>query len=203
MTDEFEIYGLIDIIGLNTDSTSRELVGSSYLNKNFLRAHISNKKMVYSIRYNAYRDEMEVELEGKPYYLPKTSYYYINFDFLDKEYQLFNFDEKGISKKGFFVVLSKKGPTSLLLKEKIKLYKEVPAKLGFIRYEPPKLERLDDKIYIGNNHEAIELPKKKKDILNFFKDKSKVLELYAKKNKYSFKKTEDLIKIINYYYSLN
>ena len=203
MTNEFEIYGLSDIISLNTDSTSREIVGSSYVNESWLRAYISDKKMVYSMRYNAYRDEMEIELEGKPFYLPKTSYYTINFDFIGKEYRLFNFEEKGVSKKGFFVVISKKDDTYLLIKEKVKLYKEVPAKLGFTRYEPPKLGRIDDKIYIGNNEEAIELPKKKKEILNFFKEKSKDLELYAKKNKYSFKKIEDLIKIITYYNSLD
>ena len=184
------------------DRTSKEIVGSSYISDNFLRAKVSNRGMVYSMRYNAYRDEMEIELEGKPFYLPKTSYYAINFDFPDKEYQLFNFEEKGETKKGFFVVISKNGATSLLLKEKIKLYKEVPAKLGFTRYEPPILGRLDDKIYIGTNQEAVELPNKKKDILNFFNDKSKDLESYAKKNKYSFNKTEDLIKIINYYNSL-
>ena len=201
MTDEYE---LITTIGFTEiDNASKEVVGSSYINENFLRAHITNKKMVYSMRYNAYRDEMEIELEGKPFYLPKTSYYAINFDFPDKEYQLFNFEEKGETKKGFFVVISKNGATSLLLKEKIKLYKEVPAKLGFTRYEPPKLGRLDDKIYIGTNQEAVELPKKKKDILNFFNDKSKDLESYAKKNKYSFNKTEDLIKIISYYNSMN
>ncbi len=79
----------------------------------------------------------------------------------------------------------------------------MPAKLGFTRYEPPKLGRLKDEIYIAKNNEAIELPKKKKDILNFFSHKSKEIELFAKKNKLSFKKSEDLIKIINYYNTLN
>ena len=204
MTDEFEIYGLIGIIDLNSiDSTSRELVGSSYVNQNFISGNISNKEMVYLMRYNAYKDEMEIELEGKPYYLPKTGYYSINFDILNKEYQLLDYIENKESKKGFFVVLNKNNKTQLLIKEKVKLYKEVPAKLGFTRYEPPKLGRLKDEIYIAKNNEAIELPKKKKDILNFFSHKSKEIELFAKKNKLSFKKSEDLIKIINYYNTLN
>ena len=203
MTNEFNIYGLIGVIDLNIDSPSREVIGSSYVNENFLSGTISNREMVYSMRYNAYRDEMEIELQGKPFYLPKTNNYSINFDIINKEYQLLDYAENGESKKGFFVVLDKNDKTQLLIKESIKLYKEVPAKLGFTRYEPPKLGRLKDEIYIAKNNEAIKLPTKKKDILNFFSNKSKEIDLFAKKNKIGFKKTEDLIKIINYYNTLN
>jgi len=186
------------------DLISKKLVGTSYINNEFLPASISNQKTVYSMRYNAYRDEMEVELDNKAYYLPLSSNYSITFDSLNKIYQVLDFKEKEETRKGFFVVVYLGDEISLFLKEKIKLYEEVPAKLGFTPYEPPKLGRVNDKLYVGyKNNTAIELPNKSKDILKLFSTKSHEIESYAKKNNLGFKNMEDLIQIFRYYNTLN
>lgn len=185
------------------DLTSKELVGSSYINKDFLPGKISNQETVYSFRYNAYKDEMEVQFKGKSYYLPLKSYYFITFININKVYQVLECKVKDITNKGFFVVISKGEKMSLFRKEKIKFYEEVPAKLGFKPYEPPKLDRVKDKLYFGfKNNTAIEIPKKKKDILKLFTNNAKEVESYAKKNKLRFKKQKDLVEIVKYYNSL-
>lgn len=98
------------------------------------------------------------------------------------------------------MVLIKGEKASLFSQEKIKLYDEVPAKLGFTRYEPPKLERIEDEIYLEfKDKNIVILPKKKKNIVSLFSDKSKEIELFVNKNKLNFKDVKDLVKIFNYY----
>jgi hypothetical protein len=186
------------------DLRSKKLVGNSYIDEIFLPARISNSKKISLIRYNAYLDEMEIEIKGKAYFLPKDYNYSIFFETTNKTYQLLSYEDNGLTKKGFFVVLSKGEKVSLFSQEKIKLYDEVPAKLGFTRYEPPTLKKIKNEIYLEfKDNSIVKLPKKKKNLVSLFSGNSKDLELYAKKNKYSFNKTEDLIKIINYYNSLD
>lgn len=186
------------------DLRSKELVGNSYINETYLSAKLSYSEVNYFVRYNAYLDEMEIEISGKSYYLPKSNNYTVTFEGVNKVYQLSNYDEKGTQKKGFFVVLVDGNKASLLVKEKIKLYDEVPAKLGFTKYEPPTLKRIKNEFYIDFKDEIIiKSPTNKKYFSNLFLTKSKEIELYIKKNKLNIKNESDLIQIFNYYNSIN
>ncbi|MDO9273933.1 MAG: hypothetical protein Q7T92_00100 [Lutibacter sp.] len=185
------------------DLRSKELVGSIYINENFLPAKLSNSQDPYLIRYNAYQDEMEVEKNGNSYRLLKNLNVSINFEGINKTYQVFNYLEKKETVPGFFVVLYNGDNISLLLKEKIKFYEEVKAKTGYDKYKPPTLKRVADEFYIGyKNSSAKELPSKKKDILSLFASKANEMEAYVNENKLGFKSEEDLIKIFSYYHTL-
>ncbi|MHB1148174.1 MAG: hypothetical protein ACYC01_11355 [Lutibacter sp.] len=185
------------------DLRSKELVGSIYINENFLPAKLSNSQEQYLIRYNAYQDEMEVEKNGNSYHLSKNLNYSINFEGINKTYQVYNYLEKKETVPGFFVVLYNGDNISLLIKEKIKFYEEVKAKTGYDKYKPPTLKRVADEFYIGyKNSSAKELPSKKKDILDLFTSKANEIESYMNENKLGFKNKEDLIKIFSYYHTL-
>lgn len=185
------------------DLRSKELVGSIYINENFLPAKLSNSPDQYLIRYNAYQDEMEVEKNGKSYQLVKNLNYSIDFEGINKSYQVYNYEEKNETVSGFFVVLYKGEKLSLLLKEKIKFYEEVKAKTGYDKYIPPTLKRVNDEFYIGyKNSLAKELPNKKKDILNLFGSKANEIKSYMNENKLGFKSEGDLYKIFSYYDTL-
>jgi hypothetical protein len=185
------------------DLRSKNLVGSSYIDDAFLPVRLSTDETIYSMRYDAYQDEMEVEKDGNTYYLKKDYNYTATFINSDKIYKVYNYEEKDILKTGFFVVLYSGNIVSLLSKEKIKFYEEVEAKTGYEKYQPPKLKRESDQLFIGyKNNTAKEFPNKKKDIIKMFSGKSNEIESYAKKNKLGFKKQEDLIKIFKYYNSL-
>ncbi len=188
-------YALISSIDFaEIDRTSKKVLGSSYINENFIPGNITDNDLVFLFRYNAYKDIMEVELKGKPYYLPKTnlSTYSIDFFGIDKVYQILNFKENKETNKCFFVAVYLGDKVSLYLKEKVKLYKEVPAKLGFTRYEPAKLERVKDELFFVINETAHKIPKRKKDVLKFFSDKEKEMESFSKKNKIDYKSQKDL-----------
>jgi len=185
------------------DYRNKDLVGINYIDENFLSAKLNIDEIIYSMRYDAYQDEMEIEKDGNTFYLRKDFNYQITFLDKNKIYQVFNYEEKEKINKGFFVVLNHGDKVSLLLQEKIKFYEEKQAKTGYDKYEPPKLKREKDKIFIGyKNNASKELPKKKKDILKLFSSKSKIVELFAKENKLGFKQSDDLVKIFNYYNSL-
>jgi len=185
------------------DYRNKDLVGSNYIDQNFLSAKLNIDEIIYAMRYDAYQDEMEIEKDGNTFYLRKDFNYQITFLDKNKIYQVYNYEEKEKINKGFFVVLYNGDKISLLLQEKIKFYEEEEAKTGYDKYEPPKLKREKDKIFLGyKNNVTKELPKKKKDILKLFSSKSKVVELFIKENKLGFKKSEDLIKIFSYYNSL-
>lgn len=185
------------------DLRSKELVGSIYINDNFLPAKLSDSQNNYLIRYDAYQDEMEVEKDGNSYHLSKNLNYTINFEGINKTYQVYNYLGKKETVPGFFVVLYSGDNISLLIKEKIKFYEEVKAKTGYDKYKPPTLKRVDDEIYIGyKNSSAKELPSKKNDILSLFASKANEMESYVNENKLGFKSEEDLIKIFSYYHTL-
>jgi len=184
------------------DFRSKELVGSSYLDENFLPAKFSNLETVYSLRYNAHQDEMEFENQGMRYNLPKRFTYTITFLGNNKVYQVYNFEDDDKTLQGFFVVLHKGDKMSLLLKEKIKLYDEVKAKSGYDKYQPPTLKRVKDKLFVGYKDSLATVLNKKKNILKLFSSSAKDVENYANQNKLSFKKNEDLIQIFKYFESL-
>lgn len=186
------------------DFRSKDLVGSLYINDNFLPAKTSESNEIYLIRYNAYMDEMEGERNSKPFHLIKKTGLTISFDGTSKMYSVYNYEVKNKLSPGFFVVLISGDNISLLLKEKIKFYEEVKAKTGYDKYIPPTLKRVSDEFYVGyKNSSAKELPSKKKEVLKLFASKAKEIESYAKENKLGFKSEEDLIQIFKYYNTLN
>ena len=201
---------LIENDDLNTslitsfDSRPKNLVGTSYLDEVYRQAVYTMDDKVYRMRYDAYVDEMEVQINDKPHYVTKILGGTVSFIESSKMYKVYTYTEKKLKKTGFFVMLSNGPEISLLLKEKIKFYKEVPQNLGFVEYQPPTLKRAKDEIYVGfKNNSTMLLPKKKKDILKMFSSKSKQVESFVKKNKLSFKSQADLIEIFGYYNSLN
>jgi len=185
------------------DFRSKNLVGTTYINNDFLPAKMQEDDKIYSLRFNAYFDEMEVLKNNEEFSLQKRFNRPITFLGSNKIYQVFEYNHQGKETKGYFVVLMKGEKINLLLQEKIKYIAEVEPKTGYDKYKPPSLIRTKDKFFIAfKNNTTKEIPRKKKDFLSLFSSKSKDVENYMKKNKLSFKNADDLVKIFNYYDSL-
>lgn len=190
----------VNTFDLRSDATE----GSSYVVEEFSPVRLSNDEKIYLMRYNAFKDEMEINKDDKLYFLPKVMDYTVTFINNNKVYQIFTDTDKDSSNKdGFFVVLFKGDNISLLLKEKIIISTKVDPILGYDQKNPPKLKRLKDELYIGYKNNTIrEFPRRKKDILKLFSTKSNEIKSYAKKNNLNLKNKKDLIKIFAYYDSL-
>jgi hypothetical protein len=186
------------------DARSRDVEGSIYINDELLPAKLSNSEIIYAARYDAYQDEMEIQRDGKLFYLPKTFDVTITFLNSNKTYQVYSYDDKGTLRAGYFAMLEKGEKISLLNREKIKFVEEVMPKSGYEKYKPPMLKRESDQFFIGyKNNTTVPLPKKKDEILALFSSKANEVQSYAKSNKLGFKKSEDLIEIFRFYNSLN
>ncbi len=57
--------------------------------------------------------------------------------------------------------------------------------------------------YLVKNNQTTKIRKKRRDVLNYFENKSALLKQYAKKNNLRFRKEKDLAQIIDYYNALN
>jgi len=183
----------------NLNLKPSEIEGSMYITSDFVPARFMEDGVVYSVRYNAYTDEFEIRDKDVTKYLPKISAYDIVLANTGKKYQVFKYNNKPM----FFVVVSEGDNVNLLLKETVKFNKEVKAKSSYDQRKPPHFSRENDVLYIGYKNLNAELfPKKKKEILKLFGEKSTEVEKYAKKNKFSFKKTADLIEIFEFYNTL-
>ena len=126
---------LIENDDLNTsiiksfDSRPKNLVGSSYLDKTYRQASYTFDDRIYSMRFDAYADEMEVKINNSPRYVTKVLGATVTFIESSKMYKVYTYDDAKMKKTGFFVVLTKGSEISLLLKERVKFFKEVPQNL--------------------------------------------------------------------------
>ena len=194
---------ILQIIGSKTylEAPSDGIVGSTYIDSEFKYAQFADHNEDFLMRYNAYRDFMEVKIKDSVFILPKNVHYSIKFRYPEKEYKLYQ-TENGNT--GLFVVVKQLETNALLLKESIGVQPERMPKNGFDPYKPPTFKRNIDKLYVGyKNNTAEALPTNKKDILALFGTKAKEVENHAKKMKWNFKKNDDLVEIFKYYYSLS
>lgn len=197
-------YGSLAEVG-SIYGESEELNGTSYIDENFQSAKLLKNSNIFPARYNAFKDEMEIQNEEKIYNIKKKYNSPINFLKSSKTYQVYDYLNSKGKGTGYFVVLYNGAGegASLLLHEKIKFEEEVVKTSGYNNYSAPTLERVKDKMYISfKSNIATELPRSQKSILNLFGDSSKKIKSYAQKHKLSFKEKQDLIQILKYYNSL-
>lgn len=178
--------------------------GSPYITNQFKKAQFVNSNKDFLMRFDAFRNLMEVKVNDSIFVLPKNLSYAIKFKASKKTYKIFQYNESEAVIAGLFVVINEMDGKSLLLKEKIEIEPEKIPRNGFELYKPPTLKRVKDQLFVGyKNNIASELPNKKEEIIQLFGSKAQLVEKQAKKMKWSFKKKDDLIKIFEYYYSLN
>jgi len=179
-------------------------VGSPYLNKAFLPAHISAMPdKVFKVRYNAYDDEIEIEIDegniqnfnknikGVVVTMLNDDLKFTSISYVD--------DINGLT-RGYLTPLTENNKKVKLFSRKaIKLIEAKPAVTSYDKDKPAEFKVIGDTPYISvNDAYARELPKNKKDIAKLFPENSKDVLNFIKKNKIKTSREADLIKLINY-----
>ena len=84
----------------------KNIEGSPYFTTTFLPATVTGYEGMFLLRYNAYKDEMEFQSEGKILFVIKSDSMEVNFTNSKKNYKytLYNSDKGNV--KGFLVKLS-------------------------------------------------------------------------------------------------
>lgn len=177
--------------------------GSPYVNSDFKNAKFVNSDKEFLMRYNAFKDLIEVKVNDSIFVLPNNLNYSVKFEISNKQYKVYQFNEVHELTTGLFVVIKEMETKSLLLKEAIKIEVDKIHKIGFLPYVPPTFKRIRDRLFVGYNNTVDELPNNKKEILKHFGAKADIVSKKAKKMKWRFKRNSDLIEIFKFYYSLN
>lgn len=184
---------------VNTDEMSIEMRKKKYLTFTYELVTVDDSDIKAHLRYNILDDEMEFVRENNLYYLVKDIGRKVVFENTKATYKILRFNEK----LQYFKVLSE-GNYTLLAKHRVRYIESRPAESGYDKDKPAKYKRQKDELYLALDQ--IVLAKltgiKKSKFMSFFGSRSKEMSTFIKKNKLSYKKTDDIKKIIGYYNSL-
>ncbi len=181
--------------------------GSPYLNVAFSPAKINGSKQTKLVRFNAVDNAIEVKIDStKILTLKKSESYTIKLlDPSSKEYQTHTFkNDEGRNDNSFFELVHSRNNYRLYLKERIKYIEPVKNKNPYQEDSSAKFLKVRDVFYINNflslSPELIEIPKKKKQFINLFKDRSSGIQKFIKKEKLDNEDLNDIVKIFDYYF---
>lgn len=187
-------------LGLEDDI---EVIGSPYLNETFTQGEVVFDKGIrnaFPLRYNIYKDWIEYQKNNQTYILdPDFRIKEVTFD--ENTFVVEEYPGKGKSRLGYFKLLDS-GKVTLLSKQLV-LYKEYQqAQALQSSASPPKYTRTADQFYFKVESGELHKIDNIKSMVASFPDKQDLLMAYAKKEKISAKKEEDLRRLFAYYYSL-
>lgn len=164
-----------------------------YLSQDYKPSYVDDMKERAFLRYNIYDDQMEFIKDGTIYYLAKDVGRKVRFAD-NTTYQVYDFN----GKQSFFLI-HEEGKNSLIAKLSIRFVEAKKAGSGYEADKPADYKRRKDELYfVLKNKGIIKVPSKKKDFFNLFDSESSRIKDYMKKNKLSYKKSQDLKKLVAY-----
>ena len=180
-----------------------DVVGTPYLNEEFARGEIffdKGMRNAVPIRYNIYKDWIEYQQNNQTYILdPDVRIKQVKFD--ESVFVVEPYPSKGKTRLGYFKVLDS-GKVTLLAKQVV-LYKEYQqAQALQSSSSPPKYTRAADQFYFKVGASKPKKVDNIKSMIASFPDKQDLLMDYAKKEKISARREEELRRLFAYYYSL-
>lgn len=173
--------------------------GSAYFNENFLSADIINFQTSYPMRYNAFSDQMEYEVDGLQYDLDKLQHSVVEFQGIKKKYVATTYNDGSGFVNGFLVELHKGDHYALYKREKIVFVEATEAKTSMDTDTPAYYKPLKDMYLIGlKDGSVVEVPKSRSKFAKLLGADSSKVEDYIKKNKIDLTKENSLITLLNY-----
>ncbi|KGO80499.1 hypothetical protein [Flavobacterium beibuense] len=174
--------------------------GSQYYNEKFMPASVDSSKDISMVRYNAYNDEIEVEINDEVMVLKPANNQIVQLKGNGLSYEYLQYtDKEGTSKQRYLITVNKSDKVSIYKEESIYLQPEEHPTSGYGRYKAPQFRKNDIEYYIQfNNGEIVHMSTKKKDVLSLVPGKEKEIKAFIKENKISTDEDEDLKQLANY-----
>jgi hypothetical protein len=185
------------------DPAAEKVEGTPFLNEIFVDGVVYDNAMRFPgipMRYNMYDDQIEFKQNNQLYILDPLP----RVRRVELEGHVFVVDEyefKGKTKQGFFLLLDS-GKVTLLSKKMVIYREQQPPKGLDAGPTPAKYSSAPDVFYFKIKGGAVEKVESIKKMIAGFPDKQTELIEFAKKEKISPKKEEELIKLVRYYNSL-
>ena len=172
--------------------------GSPYLYQDYKKARIANNQKLVDMRYNAYKDEVDIINNGKNMTIyKKPEYSPIHIIDSDETIYLLDFPYKGKTISGYLFEVKKYDSFTVLMKIS-KSYEEGKyAQDSFDRDKQNSYSDLPDVFYIQKNTgEITEMPGTKKNLIKMFPDKKNKIEQMVKENKIDTRKLEVISQVL-------
>jgi len=191
-----------------SDYKYEQIIGNAYFEKEFVTGNVLyNNKVVskkYALRYNAYRDEIEVSNNGITEYLTKNSKISCLIGNQKYEYLSFLKKENGNSQIGYLKIIYV-GDNFVIYERNIKKYKaEKKAKNSFAT--PTSAKLVDSNTYYFSNTKdvIVQLNRKKKVFLSkVSSEHQSEMAKFLKANQLNLNTKKDIIIFFKHYNSLN
>jgi hypothetical protein len=180
-----------------------EVIGTPYLNETFTPGEVvfdKGMRNVVPLRYNIHKDWIEYQQNNQTYILdPDVRIKEVTFE--ENTFIVGKYSSKGKTHFGYFKLLDS-GKVTLLCKQVV-LYKEYQqAQALQSSASPPKYTRTADQFYLKIDSGELQKIDNLKSMIANFPDNHDLLMEYAKKEKISAKKEEDLRRLFAYYNTL-
>lgn len=183
-------------------STTSDIAGSPFLDDNFVEGeiYVASKRTVVPVRYNVFQDWIEYQQGGQNLVLePSKTIEKVRIG--NNTFIVEKFSFQGKSKFGYLAVLDT-GKVMLFSK---KVVKYIPLrKQGALdgSDQPAKYDKGPDVFFYKIGDGPLQEIDNLKSLIASFPDKQEELKQYAKKEKISVKKEQELIQLMRYYSTL-
>lgn len=207
MQDYLYFRDQMDKEALSRTDAYKDIEGSPFLNNNFVTGSIITKdSLMYKdilLRYNIYQDEMEFTItpDDDPRIIGSPR----NFLFFNLEDRVFAYISFQLNKKpasGYFELLNM-GECKFLIRRHT-YFAQAEASRGYIGPTPARFEKGKDAYYLKLGTDLpIEINMNRNSVLEAFGEKQDIIAGFVKDNNLSYRRPEDLVKMVQYYNSLN
>ena len=183
-------------------STTSDVEGSPFLDDNFVEGeiYVSSKRTVVPVRYNVFQDWIEYQQGGQTLVLePSKTIEKVRIG--DNTLVVEKFEFQGKSKFGYLTLLDT-GKVMLMSK---KVVRYIPVQKGRALDGtdlPARYAKSPDVYFYKIGDGSLQEIDNLKSLIASFPDKQEELKQYAKKEKISVKKEQELIQLMRYYSTL-
>jgi len=193
--------GAIEVIG--GDEGNVKTVGSPYINETYFPAVVEGYDESIELRYNAYTDEMEFEVDETLYALSKNEYPRVVLGWKKKTPYIYTTYQDGANLvSGFLRIVNEKDKYPLYVKETVSFSPSKKATSGYDSDKPEVYKREKDRFFTKIENQIVEVPLHKKNILKLFPEFQKEIQDFLKSEKVKLNSQDDMVRVFNYLNSL-
>jgi len=197
------LISLLSFLGsIAHQASAQKIEGTPYLSEKYVSGEIlfGTERSTVPLRYNVYQDLMEYQQNGKALALdPSTKIKSVRLG--ESIYIVDKFEFDGKTKYGFLNLLDS-GKVTLVAKKVIKYQEPLKGKALDGGDLPAKFSKSPDAYFYRVGNGELQEVDNIKDMIASFPDKQEELKQFAKKEKISPTKEEELVKLVRYYNSL-
>ena len=201
------LIGMVSLFSFSASmaqqASAQKIEGTPYLSEKYVDGEIlfgTTGRSTVPLRYNIFQDLMEYQQNGKALVLdPSSKIKRVRLG--ESTYIVDKFEFDGKTKYGFLNLLDS-GKVTLLAKKVVKYQEPLKGRALDGGDLPAKFSRSSDAFYYRIGNGQLQEVDNLKDMIASFPDKQEELKQFAKKEKISPKKEEELLKLVRYYNSL-